>query len=132
MMRRDTYRGMEEATLKAVSMEDFTKMTSSRNRRTLLRLKLNPKLKRFIEDVKKTILKNPNKLIKTHMRDAVILPEWIGLKFGVHNGKEFKQVEITFEKVGKRLGDFSHSTSRVLHSGPGVGATRGSKFVPLK
>jgi small subunit ribosomal protein S19 len=50
----------------------------------------------------------------------------------VHNGKEFKRVDITADRVGKRLGEFSHSTGRVLHSGPGVGATRGSKFVPLK
>ena len=71
-------------------------------------------------------------MIKTHMRDAPVLPEWVGLTFGVHNGKEFKIVEITVDKVGKRLGDFSFTVGRVLHSGPGVGATRGSKFVPLK
>jgi small subunit ribosomal protein S19 len=71
-------------------------------------------------------------MIKTHLRDAPILPEWVGLVFGVHNGKEFKRVDITADRVGKRLGEFSHSTGRVLHSGPGVGATRGSKFVPLK
>ena len=66
------------------------------------------------------------------MRDAVILPDWVGLKFGIHNGKEFKTVEIKPEMIGHRLGEFSHTTGRVLHSGPGVGATRGSKFIPLK
>jgi small subunit ribosomal protein S19 len=41
-------------------------------------------------------------------------------------------VLIREEMVGRRLGEFSHTTGRVLHSGPGVGATRGSKFIPLK
>ena len=85
-----------------------------------------------MEKVKLIKEKNPKKLIKTHMREAIILPSWVGLNFGVHNGKEFKRIEITVDKVGKRLGDFSFSTGRVQHSGPGVGATRGSKFVPLK
>jgi len=71
-------------------------------------------------------------VIKTHMRDAVILPQWIGKTFGIHNGKEFKQIKISLEMVGQRLGVFAHTTGRVAHSGPGVGATRGSKFMPLK
>ncbi len=131
-MRRDTYKGIEDEKLAAVKLEDFMKIASSRARRTLKRLNVNPRLKLFIEKVRALKSKNPKKVIKTHIRDAVILPEWIGLKFAVHNGKEFKPVDITYDKVGKRLGDFSHSTGRVLHSGPGVGATRGSKFVPLK
>lgn len=131
-MRVNTYKGVEEDKVKSISMDNFLKMTSSRNRRTLNRLKNNPRLKSFMEKVKTVLQKNPKKVIKTHVRDAVIIPEWVGLKFGVHNGKEFKPVEITFDKIGRRLGDFSHTTSRVLHSGPGVGATRGSKFVPLK
>ena len=131
-MRRDTYKGFEEEKLASMKLEDFMKFATSRARRTLKRLNVNPRLKSFIEDVRAIKAKNPKKVIKTHLRDAVILPEWIGLKFAVHNGKEFKPVDITYDKVGKRLGDFSHSTGRVLHSGPGVGATRGSKFVPLK
>ena len=73
-----------------------------------------------------------DKMIKTHVRDAVILPEWMGLTFGIYNGKEYKKIVITIKHLGKRLGDFAHTTGPVKHSGPGVGATRGSKFVPLK
>lgn len=126
------YKGIEEEKLKSMTLEEFIPLTTSRNRRTLLRLKSHPKLKKLIEKVRKISKTNPKKTIRTHLREAVILPEWIGLTFGVHNGKEFKPVTITYNKVGRRLGDFSHSTTRVLHSGPGVGATRGSKFVPLK
>ena len=131
-MKKDTWKGIDDEGILALPMDDFLKKTTSRNRRTMLRLKFNPRLKQFIEEVRKIRKANPKKLIKTHLREAVILPEWVGLTFGVHNGKEFKRVEITLTKVGRRLGDFSHSTGRVLHSGPGVGATRGSKFVPLK
>ena len=131
-MKKETWKGIDEDAISGLGYDDFVKKTTSRNRRTLLRLKFNPRLKQFMEEVRKSMKVNPKKIIKTHIREAVILPEWVGLTFGVHNGKDFKRVEITVHKVGRRLGDFSHSTGRVLHSGPGVGATRGSKFVPLK
>jgi small subunit ribosomal protein S19 len=131
-MKKDTWKGVDEDQAAAIGYDDFLKKITSRNRRTLLRLKVHPRLKKFIEEVRLVKKANPKKVIKTHVREAVILPEWLGLTFGVHNGKDFKRVEITLNKIGKRLGDFSHTTTRVLHSGPGVGATRGSKFVPLK
>ena len=131
-MKKDTWKGVEEEKAGAIGSVEFMKKITSRNRRTILRLKFNPRLKKLLEKVKAIKIKNPKKLIKTHIREAIILPEWLGLTFGVHNGKEFKKVEITLNKIGRRLGDYSHSTDRVLHSGPGVGATRGSKFVPLK
>ena len=132
MIKKDVWKGLEEDKVASLSLEEFLQKISARNRRTLLRLKFNPQLKKFIEKVREIKQKDPNKMIKTHRREAVILPEWLGLSFGVYNGKQFKRVDITLNRIGKRLGDFSHSTGRVQHSGPGVGATRGSKFVPLK
>jgi len=132
MVRKEVWKGIEEEKIDKVPLDEFYKKTTSRNRRTLKRLKKNPKLKKFMEEVEKIKKENPKKLIKTHIRDAIIIPEWVGLTFGIYNGKEFKKIEMTTHMVGKRLGDFAHSTGRVLHSGPGVGATRGSKFVPLK
>ncbi|MBI5051516.1 ribosomal protein S19 family protein [Candidatus Micrarchaeota archaeon] len=131
-MRKESFKGLEEEQVSKLSMEDFMKLTTSRLRRTLKRLNQNPRLKSFIKKVRETKAKNPKKMIKTQLRDAVILPEWLGMKFAVHNGKEYKQFQISLQMLGHRLGDFSHTTGRVLHSGPGVGATRGSKFVPLK
>ncbi|MBI5228330.1 ribosomal protein S19 family protein [Candidatus Micrarchaeota archaeon] len=131
-MMKDTWKGLNEEQASGLSMDEFLKKIGSRNRRTLLRLNMNPKLKQFMEEVRKVKKASPKKMIKTHLRDAVIVPEWVGLTFGVYNGKEYKRVEIGADKLGRRLGEFSHSTGRVLHSGPGVGATRGSKFVPLK
>ncbi|MFH1784799.1 MAG: ribosomal protein S19 family protein [Candidatus Micrarchaeota archaeon] len=131
-MKKDQWKGVDEDNAGSLGSTDFLKKITSRNRRTILRMKFNPRLKKLVEKAKMIKEKNPKKLIKTHVREAVILPEWLGLSFGVYNGKEFKRVDITLNKIGKRLGDYSHSVGRVLHSGPGVGATRGSKFVPLK
>jgi len=132
MARKETYKGLGVEELKSMKMEEFMKLTCSRDRRTLKRLNQNPGFKRLIEKIRNHIKTGSKKKLKTHVREAVILPEWLGLTIGVYNGKEYKNVEITYDKLGRRLGDFSHSVGRVLHSGPGVGATRGSKFVPLK
>ena len=132
MARKEVYKGLDVEALKKITMEEFMGMTNSRDRRTLKRLNQNPGLKKLIEKIREHQKTGSKKLLKTHIREAIILPEWLGLKIGVYNGKEYKQFEITYDKLGRRLGDFAHSTGRVLHSGPGVGATRGSKFVPLK
>jgi len=132
-MAKITVYNMDEDEFAKVSTEEFiNKYADSRSRRAYKRLSNNPDYKTLLANIKKVKEKNPNKIIKTHVREAVIVPEWIGLKFGVHNGKEFVTIHITSQYVGKRLGDYSHTTKRVAHSGPGVGATRGSKFVPLK
>ncbi len=132
-MAKITVYNMNEEEFAKISTEEFiSKYANSRSKRAYNRIYNNPGYKILMATIKKVKEKNPNKIIKTHVREAVILPEWIGLKFGVHNGKEFVTLHVTTQCVGKRLGDYSHTTKRVLHSGPGVGATRGSKFVPLK
>ncbi|KAL8714354.1 MAG: hypothetical protein Q9220_001687 [cf. Caloplaca sp. 1 TL-2023] len=47
------------------------------------------------------------KPIKTMARSATILPNFIGLKFQVHNGKVYNDVTITEDMVGHKLGEFS-------------------------
>jgi small subunit ribosomal protein S19 len=133
MARKEVFRGLEEGQVKGMSVEEFLPLLTSRERRTLGRVNQHPAYKKLIDKVRKLAKEGKlDKPIKTTVRDAVILPEWLGLRFAIHNGKEYKQVQITLNAIGKRLGELSHSTYRVLHSGPGVGATRGSKFVPLK
>ncbi len=131
-MKQDYYKGYTQQELEKMSFDDFIKIVTSRERRTLGNIKRNPKLKKFVARVRKVKESGKERLIKTQIRDAIILPEWLGLTFGVYNGKEYKKVTITIKHLGKRLGEFSHTTGPVKHSGPGVGATRGSKFVPLK
>lgn len=71
-------------------------------------------------------------VVKTHLRDFVILPEFVGLTVEVHNGKEFVPVELTLDKVGDYFAEYAHARKVVKHSAPGIGATRSSMFVPLK
>ena len=137
MSDKDFYRGLKEEELRNMSLEDFAKLIKSRPRRAITRaLKgLNIEYAQLIEKIRKLKKKNPDKLkkpIRTHCREAVIIPEWLGLTFHVYNGKEWKPVEITLDKLGHRLGEYSFTTTFIKHSGPGVGATRGSKFISMK
>ncbi|KAI5864297.1 ribosomal protein S19/S15 [Durotheca rogersii] len=47
------------------------------------------------------------KSIRTQARAATILPSFVGLKFHVHNGKDYNEVEITEDMVGHKLGEFA-------------------------
>ncbi|KAI4150040.1 MAG: hypothetical protein LQ341_001187 [Variospora aurantia] len=47
------------------------------------------------------------KPIRTKARSATILPNFIGLKFQVHNGKIYHDITITEDMVGHKLGEFS-------------------------
>ncbi len=133
MAKVEKYKGIPADKLKGMSVEEIMPMLKSRARRTLKRISKNPQYKKLMKKASKVAEEDPSKVIKTHVREAVIIPGWLGLTFGVHNGKEFKTFVITAEKVGHRLGDYSPTTQmRIAHSGPGVGATRGSKFIPLK
>ena len=48
-------------------------------------------------------------LVKTHLRNMIVVPEMIGSVIGIYSGKEFNQVEIKPEMVGFYLGEFSIS-----------------------
>ncbi|MCX8175085.1 MAG: ribosomal protein S19 family protein [Candidatus Micrarchaeota archaeon] len=134
MPRIDRYRGKEKDELPSLSLEKVLPLLTSRARRALKRAAANKNIavRKLMKKVSAIKASNPSKVIRTHVREAVIIPEWLGLTFAVHNGKEWKNVTISIDKLGYRLGDFAHTTGRVIHSGPGVGATRGSKFIPLK
>ncbi|KAL7794279.1 hypothetical protein V8C37DRAFT_377097 [Trichoderma ceciliae] len=45
--------------------------------------------------------------VRTQARSATILPNFVGLKFEIHNGKDYQQVTITEDMVGHKLGEFA-------------------------
>jgi len=45
--------------------------------------------------------------IQTWSRASVILPEFVGHTFNVHNGRAFLKVYVTEDMVGHRLGEFA-------------------------
>jgi len=126
-MAKFMYKGKSLEEIKAMSLEEFRDIAPARLRRSLKR-GWNEKQKKLLENVRR----DPKKFHKTHCRDMVIIPELIGVKFGVYNGKEYVPVEIRPEMIGHRLGEFALTRKQVKHSAPGFGATRSSKFVPLK
>ena len=123
-----TYRGLTLEELSKMSIEELLPYLPSRARRTLKR-GLTPLQYRFLEKLRKT---EKGKPIRTHLRDMIILPEFVGHTIAVHNGKEFQPVVIKPEMIGHYLGEFALTRKEVKHSGPGVGATRSSKYLPLK
>ncbi|MEM3841402.1 MAG: ribosomal protein S19 family protein [Candidatus Micrarchaeaceae archaeon] len=130
MAERIAYMGMTPSEAANISDEQYIKLLKSRYRRSVKRNALKYRiLKQRIEEAKKF---GSDKPIKTHVREAVILPSWIGTKISVYNGKEFQQLTISANMLGHRLGEYVYSTKRVIHSSPGIRATKGSKFTEVK
>lgn len=48
-----------------------------------------------------------NMVIKTWSRRSTILPNMVGLTFGVHNGQKFIPVLVTDQMIGHKLGEFA-------------------------
>ena len=44
--------------------------------------------------------------IRTTKRAATILPNFVGLRFAVHNGKTYVEIQVTEEMVGRKLGEY--------------------------
>ena len=116
-------------------LDNVIDLFPSRQRRSLKRGFL-PRQKKVLEKIRK-LKKDGNKggrpqIIKTHCRDMIVLPEMVGITFGIYNGKEFTEVIIQPEMIGCYFGEFAPTRKRVEHGDPGMGATRSSMFVPLK
>jgi small subunit ribosomal protein S19 len=58
-----------------------------------------------------------NQVIKTWSRRSTILPQFVGLTFGVHNGHKFIPVLVNENMVGHKLGEFSPTRTFHAHSG---------------
>ena len=54
-------------------------------------------------------------VIKTWSRRSTVLPQFVGLTFGVHNGKKFIPVLITEDMVGHKLGEFAPTRTYFGH-----------------
>ncbi|UCC93885.1 MAG: 30S ribosomal protein S19 [Thermoplasmata archaeon] len=122
-----TYMGHTVTELQEMSVSEFAALVPARVRRSIERGWTHGQEKLY-NDMKA----EKRRVYKTHERDAVILPIMIGKTVGVHNGKDFHEVTIQPEMVGHYLGEFALTRTEVKHTGPGVGATRSSKYLPLK
>ncbi len=127
------YRGKTLEELLEMPMDELIQLFPARARRSLRRgfthaqVKLLAKIRKL-----RASGKAGKKIIKTHVRDMIILPEMVGLTIAVYNGKEFVPVKIVPEMIAHYLGEFSPTTKKVQHGEPGLKATRSSMYVSLK
>ncbi len=128
--RRFRYRGKTVEELLSISMDELAKLLPARQRRSLMR-GFTPAQIKLLQKIRKA-KKKGKKVVKTHVRSMIILPEMLGMTIAVYNGKEFIPVRIVPEMIGKRLGEFSPTTKSVKHGEPGLKATRSSMFTGLK
>ena len=71
----------------------------------------------LIKKVEKLKTESVKKPIKTWSRKSTILPQFVGLTFGVHNGRKLIPVSVTENMVGHKLGEFSPTRSFRGHAG---------------
>ena len=115
--------------------EQFIELVHCRARRRMhrgLKRRAISLLKRIRKSKAEATGEDKPEVVKTHLRDMIIVPEMIGAIVGIYNGKTFNQVEIKPEMVGYYLGEFSITYKPVRHGKPGIGATHSSRFIPLK
>lgn len=123
-----SYYGLTLEELQKLTIDELIPYLPSRTRRTIKR-GLTVKQEKLLKDIEKA---KPGEQIRTHCRDMIIFPSFVGHIINIHNGKEFQRVDIQPDMIGHYLGEFALTRQRVKHTGPGVGATRSSKFMPLK
>jgi len=127
-----TYRGHTLDELQAMSVDEVAELLPARQRRSIER-GLSVEKRKLLEDAREA---DPEETasdpLRTHLRDMPVLPEMVGLTVAVHDGQSFERVEIEPEMIGHFLGEFQLTRTSVEHGQAGIGATRSSKFVPLK
>jgi len=131
--RRFFYRGFEVHTLLDLTHAELMKLLHARARRRFARGHVPMHLIRRLRNAKKKAVdggKPP--VVKTHLRNMIIVPEMVASVVGVYNGHTFTQVEIKPDMIGHYLGEFAITYKPVKHGRPGVGSSGASRFVPLK
>jgi len=131
--RRFFFRGLEVHKLLDLSHAELMKLMHARARRRFARGHVPMNLIRRLRKAKKDAPEGEKpKVVKTHLRNMIIVPEMVASVVGVYNGMSFTQVEIKPDMIGHYLGEFSISYKPVKHGRPGVGATNSSRIIPLK
>ena len=70
---------------------------------------------KLVKKVRKMELASRKTPIKTWARGSMIVPEFVGQTFNVHNGKVFVPVFVTENMVGHKLGEFSPTRAFRTH-----------------
>ncbi|XP_055545197.1 uncharacterized protein LOC129730140 [Wyeomyia smithii] len=133
--RKFTYRGVDLDQLLDMKHDLLMELMHSRAKRRFkrgLRRKPMALIKKLRKAKKNAPPNEKPAIVKTHLRNMIIVPEMVGSIVGIYNGKTFGPAEIKPEMIGHYLGEFSQTYKPVKHGRPGIGATHSSRFIPLK
>ncbi|CAG8751625.1 4624_t:CDS:2, partial [Dentiscutata heterogama] len=103
--KKFSYRGVDLDQLLDLSSEQLTDLVHARARR---------RFQRGLKPKKEAPQGDKPAVVKTHLRDMIIVPEMIGSVIGVYNGKTFNQPEM----IGHYLAEFSITYKPVKHGRP--------------
>ena len=59
-----------------------------------------------------------HQIIKTWSRRSTIIPQFVGLVFGVYNGRKFIPVSVNEDMIGHKLGEFAPTRTFNGHTAP--------------
>jgi small subunit ribosomal protein S19 len=80
-------------------------------------LKKGPYINHKLVEKIKRLSPNDKTIIKTWDRGAVITPEMVGVKIGIHDGRKHVEVLIIEDMVGHKLGEFAPTRKFQRHGG---------------
>ena len=121
--KESKFRGKTIEELKKLDVREFAKLLTSQQKRYVLRQ---------FHEIDKFVNRSRSKLakkrpIKTHDRALVVVPELVGMRVQIYNGRMFMPVDLKLEMLGHKFGEFSPTRVKTKHGKGGVGATKGSK-----
>ena len=125
VIKEFSFRGKNLEELKGLSMKEFAALLPARQRRSLLRGLTVPQQKLL-----KSLKREDGR--KTHCRNMIVLPEMVGRRVQVHNGRSYVNVILMPEMLGHRLGEFALTRKSVEHHAPGIGATKSSAALSVR
>lgn len=118
-----TFRGKSLEELKKLNVREFSKYLTSRQRRFVLRQ--FHEIDEFVNRSRSKLKRN--RPIKTHKRHIVVVPELVGMRVQIYNGRTFTPIDLKWDMLGHKFGEFAPTRARIKHGKAGVGSTKGTK-----
>lgn len=134
-IKKFTFRGLTIDQLGTLKNDQLVDLFNSRQKRRFLRGTTHTyrKFLAKIRDSKSRVQTGEKpEPVKTHMRNGVILPEMVGSVVGIHNGKDFRNIEIKFDMIGSYLGEYSLTYKPVEQGKPAIKAVMGSDHIRVR
>jgi small subunit ribosomal protein S15e len=121
-MKRFFFRGVEVSKLLDLSHGELMDLMHARVRRRFARghvpLHLIKRLRKARKGIDEAAGEKPP-IVKTHLRNMVVLPEMVGCQIAVYNGLGYAPIEVKPQMIGHYLGEFSTTYKPVAHGRAG-------------